>query len=385
MSTRPISFAGLLFSLFAGAAACGGGGGDGSGSDGGDGTGDGGDDGGSGTGSGAGDDGTGGDTDDGGSGDSGDGGTGGSDDTGGDLGEPMLIGEPVPIGEIQGIWGSAPDDVYAVASSASGNDNVYLAIVAHYDGSTWTGIDTEPIGGPAFGSVWVSDTGVMYGAGNSSWHGVYIWDGSMWATETGFETAGIFGFSDSDIWTVGAAEVTHFDGSSWTTEQVTGNFVSIWGSGPSDVWAAGYSAAVLHYDGSTWTDRSAEVADSGPLQNVQFNAIHGSSADDVWFVGNGAAVHWDGSEFTQPLPDSELIDVVWSFGPTDVWFAGMDGRFVWSWDGTTKTEHQFSEDQFLELDNKFAMWASGPKDLLVGGKVFGMNEPERPNLIRVVR
>lgn len=44
----------------------------------------------------------------------------------------------------------------------------------------------------------------------------------------------------------------------------TFDLFGVWGSSPSDVFAVGYAAEVLHYDGSTWT-----AINSGDPYNLQ--------------------------------------------------------------------------------------------------------------------
>ena len=59
---------------------------------------------------------------------------------------------------------------------------------------------------------------------------------------------------------------------------------SIWGTGPTDVWAVGGGgASILHYDGTQWSE--ADVNPPGRL-----NGVWGTSATDVWAFGQDAAL-----------------------------------------------------------------------------------------------
>jgi hypothetical protein len=55
----------------------------------------------------------------------------------------------------------------------------------------------------------------------------------------------------------GAACMVPCDAGSWCpiTGAVAARYVltSVWGSGPSDVWAAGSGGTIIHWDGSGWT------------------------------------------------------------------------------------------------------------------------------------
>ncbi len=67
----------------------------------------------------------------------------------------------------------------------------------------------------------------------------------------------VFGFSDDDVWAVGdAATVIHWDGTTWTklatpfdSASVKPKLLSVWGSGPSDVWIGG-NGTMLHFEGA---------------------------------------------------------------------------------------------------------------------------------------
>ena len=47
--------------------------------------------------------------------------------------------------------------------------------------------------------------------------------------------------------------------------------VSVWGSGPTDVWAVGEGGTILHYDGGTWTDMSDPSLSTSLLWSVWGN------------------------------------------------------------------------------------------------------------------
>jgi hypothetical protein len=88
----------------------------------------------------------------------------------------------------------------------------------------------------------------------------------------------------------------HWDGSAWSTvpSGTTQIIVNVWGTGPNDVWAAGYAADILHWDGSAWST----AARTGDF----VFSLWGSGASDVWAVGTGVQ-HWDGSTWTPLNPN----------------------------------------------------------------------------------
>src|SRR5207247_1746353 len=87
-----------------------------------------------------------------------------------------------------------------------------------------------------------------------------------------------------------SGSIFHYNGTSWSRIMGTISIPalnSIWGTSASDVWAVGdgtnYSApfAILHYDGATWS--SAPTPTTFPPVNL--SAVCGTSASDVWAVG----------------------------------------------------------------------------------------------------
>lgn len=148
----------------------------------------------------------------------------------------------------------------------------------------------------------------------------------------------------SSIWAASATEVfmvggcgtiRHLGGSGWETHSsgTTQTLFHVWGRSASDVFAVGDTATVLHYDGATWTPMTGvprtnprgiwgapagelfvATVDSivkghiwrhdGTQWAIAFNRIcplgriWGSSPSDVWAVGVGGLVHYDGSSWT---------------------------------------------------------------------------------------
>jgi hypothetical protein len=100
-----------------------------------------------------------------------------------------------PVIELRAVWGSASNDVFAVGDGA----------IFHYDGSSWSKMDTET-----------------------------------------YNLRGIWGSSSSDVFAVGSTigdekrdVILHYDGDQWTPINTgTNSFypTSIWGSSSTDVF-----------------------------------------------------------------------------------------------------------------------------------------------------
>jgi hypothetical protein len=206
---------------------------------------------------------------------------------------PML-GSDVDEG-YSGIWGMAPDNVYAAT---------YEAQVLRYDGSRWSKFaDSSSIGDAT--AIWGSASSSLYVLGDDR---VYHFNGWCWSTITlGYSFIsmfGLYGISTTQIWAVGAmtpeedsgfgpasSVVFRVDGESWSQYAAPGTaLVAVWGASPSDVFAVGGAGVIVHFDGSSWSGMARAT-------DVGLSAVWGSSGSDVFTAGdNGIILHYNGTE-----------------------------------------------------------------------------------------
>ncbi len=97
---------------------------------------------------------------------------------------------------------------------------------------------------------------------------------------------------------------------------------AVWGTGASDVWAAGSGGTIIHYDGSDWSPVSSGVRNT-------INAIWGSGPDDVYLAGSADAI-FHGARGAGQSPvvtklalgregiEGKKINTVWGTSPDDV-------------------------------------------------------------------
>jgi hypothetical protein len=178
--------------------------------------------------------------------------------------------------------------------------------------------------------VWVCSSALAFVVGS----GVGIYDGTHWkAALLGFDSSAanaVWGTSGHNVWAVGNyGLVSHFDGTSWHSQHLAFASVlrSVWGSGPSDVYAVGTDntgqEAIMHFNGTSWSE----------IRQVGASALFsvwGSGPNDVWAVGVGGlgifVVHGSASSgFTRdPISGSTAgaLYGVWADSPTDVWAVG---------------------------------------------------------------
>ena len=126
----------------------------------------------------------------------------------------------------------------------------------------------------------------------------------------------MWGAAADDVWAVGdGGTLAHYDGATWSAvaSPTTQPLNAVWGSGPGDVWVAGY--AKLHYDGATW-------AVVGPPSPIEF-AVWGTGANDVYSAGIEGVAHWNGAAWTKQAIGTSNILFGLAGGGSDVWTVGQ--------------------------------------------------------------
>ncbi|WP_224361242.1 CBM96 family carbohydrate-binding protein [Hyalangium versicolor] len=308
---------------------------------------------------------------------------------------------------LYGVFGFGPNDVWIM-----GNEST----IQHWNGSTWTTVNYDGEGG-WFTAAWGSSPNDVWFTGLwiKHWNGSSLetvqFDAPSWPDPM----IGIWGTSPQDVWAAGwsgtftrlkagnewellgpknpgpggnaivyelwmdspdngwAADdegLLHWDGAEWTwLEEVAGyrtGFYSVWGSGANDVWASGAWSTVSHFDGTRWKhmywDGQQMKEGLGFFGNYPNGTtiydIWGSGPNDVWFVGPGFLLHWNGTTWTQMQPPSWLnwLTSVHGSGPNDVWAVGSGGT-MFHFDGTSWTNYTIDMADTLE-----AVWVASPTD-----------------------
>lgn len=233
--------------------------------------------------------------------------------------------------EFHGVSGTGPNDVWVSGAQGQANGPVLL----HWDGSRWSSEleKNDAVGGESyvFFAMEVDDEGLWIadgteGSGDGG-HGYFLdglgtlidrvsgemrsvaiagdavffgeiggdvmhYDGSEWSAAglerkgLGDDMLGVYAFGAEDVWAVGPEKRVHFDGSTWEEVDGEAEAYDVWGAASDDVWVVGESFE--HYDGTTWTI-------SLPPRDVIYRGVHGTSATDIWAVGDdGAIAHFGG-------------------------------------------------------------------------------------------
>lgn len=190
----------------------------------------------------------------------------------------------IPSGEaVRAIVGTATDDAWALGAG-----------VYHYDGVSWSAVETPvrqvaAISAPEWNDVWiVGDKSRVAHFNGKKWTEVAVDTNREW-----WSLRAVFAWPSGEVWIADDKQVTQFDGKKWSKigELPLGIDVkAMWGAHPRDVWFA-TAYAPIHWDGQKW--------DVAPPLDEPMHAIAGTTSKNIWMVGaHGAVAHWDGKAWT---------------------------------------------------------------------------------------
>jgi hypothetical protein len=297
---------------------------------------------------------------------------------------------PFPVSRlvaINAIWGSGPNDVWAVGSRGS---------ILHGEGVSFTPVgpaSTESwvaVWGTAPSDVWLLGssapshaTGLADGGvglelrRGASWNAAKATTGRLWAGTSAGSQVVIAGEASERF-----GPVTSFWSSSaddagapfWSGMIGCSAFApcrpavrALWAADASSVWAVGREGATFFLDpttSSTWLALDSRTRDD-------FNGVWGSSASDVWAVGrNGTIRHSSKGNAAWTIASSgttQDLNAVWGSSPSDVWAVG-DGGTLLHFDGTTWATASIGLPAGETPPHLFAIWGSGPDDVWIGGE-----------------
>lgn len=271
-------------------------------------------------------------------------------------------------GSISSVWGTSPDNVYAVGGGP-------LGTITHYDGSQWS-LQTVPQV-PLL--VWVHGTGPTdiwaVGTGGGALH----FDGVTWSkVETGVQTDlwGVFARSPTDVWVVGGyvdreqPVSLHFDGNGFSIIEIPESenplrasaLFKVWGIGQK-LFAVGQRGLILGWDGDGWVNQPA-----GAEANDDFVSLWGSSEDQIIAVGgrsNARIARYDGTSWHTIAPFGYGgINGVYMERPGEALIAGVFGLAgIYN----LETDEIIEEDTQTRFD-LHAIWSDGAgRAYAVGG------------------
>lgn len=210
--------------------------------------------------------------------------------------------------QLWGIWGSAPDDLWAVGGGGRAESE---ATLLHYDGAAWTSVMAPELDREthAFFKVWGTGANDVIVVGQ---RGVVLrYDGSDWRQElvgTGQDLISLWGTGPDRIAIVGGRSngvIVTWDGSEWHTENLSPlpGLNGVWMGNDNVVHAVGVEGtlATISFDERTWTEAM-------PTTRMVFHAVFGDRSGRLTAVGGNLAspsAPFEGIAYTRELGANE--------------------------------------------------------------------------------
>ena len=241
-----------------------------------------------------------------------------------------------------GISALSASDIWAVGVSCeSALCNRRITVALHYDGTSWSVVDSTSPGtfdnnfnavkAVSSNDVWAVGEACVTNGCASSQSLIEHWDGTAWTVSTSPSPGSVRSVLASvdavvgDAWAVGQAcsdalctagqsVALHWNGTAWAAVSTPNpgtldthlNAVTI--AAPGDVWAVGsqtsdgtnYTNALLHWNGSAWSALS--VGGPGSVDN-DLRALARLAPNDIWAVGDssdGTIEHSQVQHYTGP-------------------------------------------------------------------------------------
>jgi hypothetical protein len=274
---------------------------------------------------------------------------------------------PEPATVLQSVYVASSTQAWAVGYRGPGH-----TVVEHWDGTGWqkaSGVSFKGLSGVQLDAVAGSGPDDVWAAGGSPEFGPGViehFDGTTWAQVSSPVFNGgimqISADSPTDAWGIGTdlsgccvsvPIIAHWDGTAWTEvktpfssgiREFSTRLSSLDAISPSDVWvvaAAGHTSFFYHWDGSHWL----KVLQPKGLGKDPLAAIAGTSASDLWAVGENAAQgglieHFDGTTWTKvanPAGQGLPLTAVTALTPTDAWAMTANASVSEHWNGTQWT------------------------------------------------
>jgi hypothetical protein len=173
-----------------------------------------------------------------------------------------------------------------------------------------------------------------------------------------FGITAVWAFAPDDVW-AGGQVISHFDGASFkeVSSPPIGFVADFQGFAPDDLFAVG-GGSLLHWDGTAWT----AVDFGGAIDPSDLQAIWGTSGDDLWLGDslNGRVFRWNGTRWTTSITQTVQVTDLWGSSATDVLAAGIFG--FQRWNGTA-----WADIDAPAVEKPVGLWGFGPGDVWAVG------------------
>jgi Tol biopolymer transport system component len=235
----------------------------------------------------------------------------------------------------------ASNDAWAVGTVIDPITGRSIALVLHWNGSSWSQVViTAQTNRENLLSVVSTGIGTALAVGATSDRPLVVQlsthGGSSVALPSSVNSQltplrAITRVSANDIWAVGGTVIVHWNGSQWSqiaapTLKQFDNLHALGALGTSAVWAVGdnsFGSIILQWDGGSWKPLP------GPDPNEGYFYVTGVapiSAHDLWIVGytslHGYAFHYDGIAWRDVSPSGGWLESIAALPQGELFVAG---------------------------------------------------------------
>ncbi|AKU95070.1 hypothetical protein AKJ09_01734 [Labilithrix luteola] len=295
-----------------------------------------------------------------------------------------------PSQTLRAVWGDGTGIAWTV--SEQGN-------ILRWDGSAWSIVYTDPgklyaIWGSGPTDIWVGGVnGVFHGTGATS--ATLSW--TRFPTESNVPVLQMWGTGANDVWAVGnngtISRIYHYGGPNagadatggWVTDPASASVVGllgrIWGYGPDNVWATGYTTVSARDQPVIWHrapgDGGVAFTEDKSFTFFARNTLYGGITSDtnniIWYGLTSVQpyIYWQKrADSTQPYTWTNAASVTYPNTPscnnqvhngvfgattTDFWTFGEYGRLC-HFDGKLWSAAAVSVDPLPMTNTFWAAW-----------------------------
>jgi photosystem II stability/assembly factor-like uncharacterized protein len=233
-----------------------------------------------------------------------------------------------PSGRIlYSVWGTSATNAYAVGFDGATSRSLILA----FDGVSWEPVAGTSLADTAFHGVWGSGPDDVFAVGTAG--AILHFDGSSWVLLPGPSSEslrGCWGSGPTRVFAVGeGGTAIRFDGNTWRSipTGVLHTLNGVWGANDGHVYAVGSAGIVLVWeDGGEWRILATSIQED-------LHAVGGSSSTDMYAIGeSGSILHSNGAAWTRmSSPTGRTLDGLW-VPPDDLPLAvGARGTILKLW------------------------------------------------------
>jgi hypothetical protein len=239
-------------------------------------------------------------------------------------------------GSLRGVFGTSGTNVYAVGVFTV--EELLGGQVFRWNGSSWTSLLSVAdllYGVYAVGSTVLAvgpDGIIQYSSDNGAhWTRTRLNSGVLLNSAWGSGPTDLFAAGGS-----GGTIVHSPDGVTWTpmTSNATAFLNQVWGTSATDVYAVGYSGNVVHYNGSSWTKLTVPAASAGTI----FYGIGGVAGGEAFAVGDGGTIlhttNFGANWAAQASGTTNVLRAVWCVSAGDCLATGDTGTLL-HWNGSS--------------------------------------------------